>query len=609
MQCITLAKDSTLISIFSHAHPPSLAHPLDSIYKYDFHKSNYVGLGDIISTSTTTLQQNIGEPLIYSGISIFNSSPSTTVLSYNGVQIQDMISGPGDVYGMSPETINKVSIFTGLDASILGGSSGAYIYLQENMYSASKPFSRIWYIQGGYDLIGSEGLLTQNIDSNTNIHASYRRLSSSGMLRNSGADIWNTRIGARHIFSPTVHGTLQWLFSNQGAYHNGGIYGKYDNPITANVLYDNYFDRSYTHTIQSTVTIDNLINKNSSIVFNAYLGNSILETRGINPYTFYDTSRIEFSPEFRTGFNSRIELPTFISQLSLMSELGIEYSNYNYLNNLIDQTFRTYAYVYASYLISDSDILKVGVRNSTQKQNDLNYGISYVKNIDKVWNIQVDYSKTYTINPIQYRYIDTTTEYTQLAFAKVAYTTPHVSMSIQPFYRATLNPMLLTMIFDTASIIPSLSELKPIDNPNFTTIGITTAAQVQYGGFSVHTMFSYSKQYEGFTIAPRFFMQINSQYELNIGSSTLSFGGTVRLIEGPTTLRYVPYLNIMAHDGYTTNTDLQWNGLDLHASAILGNARIRASLLNLFSTQFMNVSGYPIQDNIIRLSLNWSFFD
>ena len=108
MQCITLAKDSTLISIFSHAHPPSLAHPLDSIYKYDFHKSNYVGLGDIISTSTTTLQQNIGEPLIYSGISIFNSSPSTTVLSYNGVQIQDMISGPGDVYGMSPETINKV---------------------------------------------------------------------------------------------------------------------------------------------------------------------------------------------------------------------------------------------------------------------------------------------------------------------------------------------------------------------------------------------------------------------------------------------------------------------------------------------------------------------
>jgi hypothetical protein len=49
--------------------------------------------------------------------------------------------------------------------------------------------------------------------------------------------------------------------------------------------------------------------------------------------------------------------------------------------------------------------------------------------------------------------------------------------------------------------------------------------------------------------------------------------------------------------------------MDLHVTAILGNARIRTSILNVFSQEFMDVSGYPIQDNVIRLSLNWSFFD
>ncbi|MEY3313770.1 MAG: hypothetical protein RLZZ578_1290, partial [Bacteroidota bacterium] len=146
LQVSLFAKDSTVVHLYNHAHAPSQAYTFDSVEKYDFHQSNYVSVGDIISHHAPTMNFQLGDPLIYSGVSMFNSHPMSNIISLNGVPFQDMFSGQGDLNTIQTEAIHKISIYSGLEASILGGTSGQYIYLQENMYSYSKPFSRLWYI-------------------------------------------------------------------------------------------------------------------------------------------------------------------------------------------------------------------------------------------------------------------------------------------------------------------------------------------------------------------------------------------------------------------------------------------------------------------------------
>ena len=604
------AKDTTVVHLYNHAHAPSQAFAQDSIEKYDFYQSNYVSLGDIISQHVPTLHFQLGDPLVYSGVSMFNSQPMTNIIALNGVPFQDMFSGQGDLNTIQPEAIHKISIYTGLEASILGGTSGQYIYLQENMYSYPKPFSRLWYIQGGYDLIGTEGVFTQNIDSSTNIHAGYRRVSSSGMLRNSGADIWNTRIGIRHQLSTHIHSSLQWLFSNQGAYHNGGIKGQYDSPLNTSTYFDNYFDRSYTNTIQSSITFDKLINDHSSLFVNAYIGHSELETRGINPFIVQDSATILFEPFYRGGFNGRLELSNIIPDLSIMSELGIQYDDYSFLKRLRGSSTRIYGYVYASYAIGTSDVLRFGLRGNNQTNDQINYGFNYSSTFSDAFQIHFDYSRTNTILPVQYELVSNgNNENTDLAFLKLTYKKQYYELNIQPFLRNIHQPNILQVSYDSSTVNQLTSIISVLPSTDHNSMGLIIDGQCSIDDVTIHSMITYTRQQDLVNIAPILFARINAQYHINIGASTISIGGTLRLSDGATTMRYIPYLNIFAHDGNNISDAFQWNGLDVYTTAILGNARIRASIMNVFSQQFMDVSGYPIQDNVIRLSLNWSFFD
>ena len=610
LQVSLFAKDSTVVHLYNHAHAPSQAYTFDSVEKYDFHQSNYVSVGDIISHHAPTMNFQLGDPLIYSGVSMFNSHPMSNIISLNGVPFQDMFSGQGDLNTIQTEAIHKISIYSGLEASILGGTSGQYIYLQENMYSYSKPFSRLWYIQGGYDLIGTEGILTQNIDSSTNIHAGYRRVSSTGMLKNSGADIWNTRIGIRHDISEDVHTSLQWLFSNQGAYHNGGIKGVYSSPLNATLYYDNYFDRSFTNTIQSSVTFDRFINNHNSLFINAYLGNSELETRGINPFIFQDSITVLSEPFYRAGINGRLESKNIIYNLSLMSEFGVQYDDYSYLKRIQGNYTRIYGYIYAMYAIGKADVLRFGIRSNNQTNGQVNYGINYSSTLSDDLHIHIDYSRTNTINPVQYEIISTiNNEFTDLAYFKLSHKQERYELSIQPFLRITHQPNILQVLYDTGAVNQTGSMINVLQSAEDKSMGLTFDGQYSNGYFTLYSMMTYTHQQDIVNIAPMIFARINAQYHINIGASTISFGGTLRLSDGITTLRYIPYLNIFAHDTNFNREVFQWNGMDLHVTAILGNARIRASILNVFSQEYLDVSGYPIQDNVIRLSLNWSFFD
>lgn len=611
---VTLCAQSSLgisvDSLFEHASQPMIANPTDSVLKYDFHKSNYISIGDILTTRQSLIVQQTGDPLHYSTISFANSLSTSSVMSFNGVPLHSGFSQSMDLNAINPESVHKISIFTGMDASILGGTSGAYLYMQENQYSSSKPFSRLWYVQGGYDLIGTEGVFTQNIDSTTNIHASYRRISSTGMLRNSGGDIWNTRLGIRKIYSKDITASLQWLFANQGSNHNGGIIGQYETPLNAQILFDDYFDRTYSHTVLSTLTIRNVFTPRHTLLINAYAGNTILESRGVNPYILPDSNLVLFSPYFRIGMNARYEMPRITENLSLIGEIGFQQENAMFLNRYEHHRFQSYMYLYGTYALSSTSVIRGGIRGTMNRNTAVNYGVSFTQKLNDKLEFQANYSKTYSEPGISTQMIaKDITEITDLFFVSMHYSYSTITCSLQPFLRKYENSHVLSMTYNGTSQSPQFSELKALPISTFESKGLSASVEHKQGTFLIGSTISYTNQQEPVRFTPTFSGTVYSEYGMNFGSSTVSFGLNFRFVDTPTTMRFVPYLDILAHDTMGMDDTFQWNGLDIHISAILGNARIRASLLNVFSRQLVDIAAYPIQDNVIRISLNWSFFD
>lgn len=606
------AKDSIQPSMYEHVHAPILSNPHDSITKYQFHHHNYQGLGELVGSLQGSVLQQLGDPLTYSSISVFNSFAHHLNVSLNGISLNDHLSNAGNLYSIHPEAVHKAQMYIGSDAAIIGGSVGPYIYLQENMYSTSKPFSKLWYIQGGYDLIGTEGLLTQNIDTNLNIHGSFRRLSSGGMLQNAGSDLWNTRLGIRYAPTNKIHYSMQWLFGNHGSYHNGGVIGEYQNPINANVMYENYFQRRYSHHVQFNMTAHALVNTNDVLLINAFYQDELLETRGINPYIIRDSTRLEFSPSSRFGMHIRHEIPDVFPGLSFMNEIGFNYGNYTLFNRFKDSDYMLHAYSYAKYDLTPENILRFGIRmvHSTGG-NYINPGISFTTQLAPSVSMKFDISQTSIAPSIMQRslFMLGTLEQHQLMFASLNYAVDSFSMSVQPFYRMIQNPHLQSIVYDSSQGLPRFSSLQSMSEPDMSSFGVHVRNRWVSGPFVIDASLNYTQNSALYRPAPRMQARIQTEYSLIFGASTVTFGCTARMIEQSTTMRFIPYISTFAHDSMQSIDDISWNGLDVHVSAILGNARIRASVMNLLSAKLMDVSGYPIQDNIIRLSLNWSFFD
>jgi len=605
--------DSSFLHMYEHMRPPTIADTLNSISKYEFHQHNYQGLGELLGSVKGSTLQQLGDPILYSSISMFNSMASHLAISLNGIQMNSHFGNTANLYGIHPEAIHKAQLFVGSDAAILGGSAGPYVYLQENMYSTSTPFSRLWYIQGGYDLIGSEGLLTQNIDTNLNIHGSFRRLSSGGMLQNAGSDIWNTRLGIRYAPTNDMHYSFQWLFSNHGAYHNGGVIGEYQNPITANLLFDEYFQRQFSHQLQFNITSKSPFFNTDHLFIQAVYQDEQLETRGVNPYFYKDTSLVQLSPSQRYGIQARHEMPNIIDGLSFINEIGIMYGTYTFLDSYTNDEVLFHAYTYGNYEIVTHNFLRFGIRYSQSSAGTtIHPGISLTSKLSTVLSMKFDFSHTAVLPSIIQRTLLSVnqTEQHQLSFVSIDYTDASFAISVQPFHRRIESPQLFEILYDTSGIVPKYSGMKPLSQSSATSIGVHINSHWSQGPLALHASMQYVNTNQEYRYTPTLQARVNAEYSLYFGASTVTFGCTARMISEPMTMRYVPHISNFTHDSMMGSMqDISWNGLDMHISAILGNARIRASFMNVLSATLMDVSGYPIQDNIIRLSLNWSFFD
>jgi hypothetical protein len=129
---------------------------------------------------------------------------------------------------------------------------------------------------------------------------------------------------------------------------------------------------------------------------------------------------------------------------------------------------------------------------------------------------------------------------------------------------------------------------------------ITVQAQVHYQNSTLDD----STIYEN----PSLYIVCNGEYKQLLGNSEILGGCTISGIASSSGSRYIPQTMNMSYESNMVQT-MGWNGVEIYASAKLGNARVRASVLNLFNATMMEYAGYPIQDNAFRFSVAWSFND
>ena len=591
--------------------------PIDTISKYSFQRLNYIGAGDILYSNYASISIQSGDPGIYSTLSILGSTPNAIQVSMQGNAINDPLYGSYNLSSIAPEVLNNASLYTGLEAAVLGGSTGIWLYIQEPKLSANKPYTKLWYSQSGYDYLATDGTFSQNISKDINATVGYRRQVSGGYYNDSGFDIWNLRAQVRYEMDSLTTISFSEHFTNQGNYQNGGVNPDFSfiDPLTTNTLIQGFSTRTFRHNAQ--VLYSSIDDNDSNSVFHAgiFLNNVVWEQRKSTDYYSTDSVNISDNNSIKTGFTLRYDKHDMLNNVNIIAGLGTSYTraNASSLNDSVNNV-EAHFYAIAQYNINNYSNLKLGTRIDYQQLMPLtNYGISFTHSfsntIDLIFDASQSFKRASFIENWQSTSALENERHTTL-YSIINYRSENLFLSIKPFYRVVNNAIKTTALYDTTRkyLLGSFF----YNTKQELHYGLQTTLKFRlFDVFDVKSFLSYqhssSDSTELFHV-PNVYAAFNAEYTHFINRSAVSAGLTLRIASQTSGLRYIPQNQSFAYEEQLSQNQ-SWNGLDVYASAILGNARVRLSLMNAFSATMMDLAGYPLQDNTIRLSVSWSFND
>ena len=613
-QIDSLNIDSTLIVPMQlHGAPCMTTIPLKKITKYDIQLINALNTADIISLSSPFMTKHLGDKGLFSSISIFGSQIHNVQASMNGVPLNDCSFGTVNLENISIESLQSLTIMSGTDAAILGGSSGVFIYGQLNQYSSEKPYTRMQYQQAAYDYIASEGLFSQNISQNANVFFGFRRQSSSSRFSNAGFDQWNLRAGFRYNPTQSTSISLTELFTNHGVHDNGGLSfnSSFNDPLTAQVLIVDMNRRQFRHDIIGTITY--LPQKDSSLLYTSsiYVSTTRWEINNGSLHSLYnDTSIFQHINNVHSGIESRVE---YVLNPHIRSTvgLGLSYQHSTFTSSISDYSGIN-AHSYLHFLYTPTDKLAIASGCRVQKMRDSYVFFSGVKTFYSFSHVTagIDLSISSRMPSLIDNYSNNALEKHTLIYTPFSYQTNNATIKVSPFIRMIQNPFIAMSTYDSNKV--SLLGNRINQQTSLIHTGLMANMSLNIGkNITVQAQLHYQKSalddstiYEN----PSLYMLCNAEYKQSIGNSEILGGCTISGMSTSSGSRYIPQTMNISYESSMVQT-MGWNGVEIYASAKLGNARVRASVLNLFNATMMEYAGYPIQDNTFRFSVAWSFND
>lgn len=601
------------IPMSAHGRISLLPMPVVTINKRDIELLPYFGFPDILRQKLPALfPLSLGSYGQYNSFASLGGGARDISLRFNGRPLNSPTFGSFNLEQFPPEMAENFEVFTGMDAVIFGdNSSGMLINVQEARHNVKTPYTRLWFAQGEYDYIASDGVFSQNIAENLNATFGFRRQFSSGRFANSGFDIWNVRGSMRYNPSDETSFTLTEIFTNHGLGTNGGL--SPDSPsftdvLTATPRITDLDERVYRHdvTLAGSWRPDTVFAASGSMFFSH---ENWEKNRGEDYFTSpADTFRLAAWRTVTAGATARLEQK--ISD-SLFLRAGGELVWVNSAASVYAEALAGTSlagYVHASWLPARGTALKAGTRIRVD-QDRTTLALGGAMSLQILENLQVtaDVSRSdRTPAPSEGRNLPT--ESHLVGMGGLRYGTDSAGIDVLLFSRYISSPIEHQRITDTGG--HTTGTLSVAGDTRTITGGSVTGRLLLFPRFFMQ---GWAQSYYSTTNGthdnrlPVLYAGVSGQYEYRAGASRLVAGASVALLSGhkgdvfvPQTWNYVPA---------EAETSASFDGLSLYLSAKLGNARLRVAYTNLLSSRIEYVPYYPDIDRNIRISLAWAFND
>lgn len=586
------------------------------IKKGTFSDINYSSYKEIFEKKLPVNILSQGSFDYYSSFISMGALPTSNSYQFNN-RTSNYLDFPSyNLSTISPEFAEKLEFMIGSDAIIFGdNSNGSLINVQEIRYNTAKPYTRLWFNQGGYEYLAADGVFSQNFAPNWNFTFGFRNSNNDGQFNDTWTNLWSVRGILR--YNPNNYSSVSLVhnYTNYGIGTGGGV--NYDSVsdiyenITAYSFYPGLNEREFRHDL--TLTYTNKFDSLSiqAIQFSTYLSRSQWDRYQGNNFRFNSTdtnSNIFSYTNILYGFNFSYELEFLKNNyIKIGSELNyFSFDStylYNTYNNLQTALFGHVRLNFADniYMSGGARLIHKFNKIALSLGGKLNYKISeYVKFFadasysERIPEITEGFSLLNEKNLLfligNKTHIDNTTDF-----------------EITAFYRIQKDPIVLIS-----------------DQSNYTPQGITFVNKEKYLAYGANikfqsnilNIFNYQIianlnisdiSYTDTKILPILSSILNIYYEYDLGKSILRIGAETKYASSFNGLRFIPYYKAYSISDYNQQAGI--NYINPYAYIKLGDATIRLMFENILDNKYYNIAISPGNGRNFRLSFSWTFLE
>lgn len=550
----------------------------------------------------------------FSNFSSMGSLPTGNSIKFNNRTLNSLDFPSYNLSAISPEFAENAEFMIGSDAIVFGdNSTGSLLNIQEIRYNTSKPFTRLWFSEGGNEYLAADGVFSQNFAPDWNFTFGFRNSNNDGRFNDTWINLWTIRGILR--YNPNNYRSISLVhnYTNYGMGTGGGV--NYDSVtsiyenISAFSFYPSMNEREFRHdlTLTYTDTFDSL--SIQAVHISAYLTRSEWDRKQGDVFRFdtNDTLGNVFSYyNMLYGANFSYELE-FIKDNFI--KIGGDFNYYSF-----DET-----YMYNEYRNFQTALFGHLRLNFTDNLG-LSGGARLTNKYDKV-SLALG-------SKLHYQYSD----FIEL-FADASYSEriPEISEGF-----SLKNEKNLLLIVGNHSKIDSLTNFEftafyrlqkdpvvvYVDKLNNTPAGITFKNEETYAAYGANIKFSSQLfnlinyqvianlnitdlSYTDKKILPALSSIINLYYELNTGRSILRLGTEGKFASSFNGLRFIPFYKVYTISDYNNDAGLYY--LNPYAFVKLGDATIRIMFENVLDNKYYDIAIAPGNGRNLRISFSWTF--
>jgi outer membrane cobalamin receptor len=587
--------------------------PYKRITKRDIIYNSHYTFSEVFKSKRIGYPASLGFPGMNNSLCLAGSFLAGTNIRLGGNNLNDFETGTANLSLIPVQAFESAEIFLGSDAVIFGiNSTGSLVNIQEVIHNSYVPYTKLWYSQGGYDMIAADGSFSQNFAKNFNLDLGFRSLNSPGRYGNQKLNTWNLRAKVRWAPSEFTNISFSENYTNYGVGENGGNSKEYS---------QDFFDEIYSYPVLGSSS--RIFRHNMNLNISTYLDSSrhigiISNTAFVHTernfrdydYMFYtpadSISRLKYNTNV---ISNRTQLETSYGPVGLITGEEISFNSFEKNNYFGNKSYFNFAlFGLGKINLFEAIELSGGARYYNQFGNNaISIGAKIKIKIDSNRVFFGDISKSDRL-PSVLEGKNINPEHHYLILAGLDWLIGNFKIELLGFARQVDLPINFAFPYDTVS---KSYQINYSNASNMRIFGFE-------GNFDYYIkqkifFFSFVKAYfsqynsEAKNVLPSLYSGIKSFYQIKAGKSILNLGLEYELLYGGGGMSYFP--------GYSANyfiddkAVLMGNGINLFAEGKLGEAYLKASFNNVLGQNYYFVPYYPELGRNFNFTFTWAFLN